>query len=108
MLLTACGSEANHLGNPLTLPIHGATTAISNAAYQARRDRVSSYLSNNRSAIQAEAQGTPGTAFSGLMQVARIPETTRPLLHRDIAEIATVQGADWVERATVIAMVHSN
>ena len=97
LLLAAC--DAGHLGNPLTLPIRGAASAIENASYDARRGRVKAYLSANQSSLGApEGQ-------AGLWEVSTVPPENRAKVLREIAELA--DGPDWAERATVIVMVHT-
>lgn len=96
-LLAAC--DAGHLGNPLTLPIRGAATAIENASYTARRNQVSDYLAANRAAL-ATPEGQ-----AGLWAVSTVPPDRRAKV---LAEIAALpDGAGWTEQATVIVMVHS-
>lgn len=103
--LTAC--DAGHLGNPLTLPVRGVAAALGNAAYDARRARVSGFIEANAVALRAEARSAPGPAIAELVRLAGIPEAARPGLVRDLAEISGAPPPpDWVERATVIAMVH--
>lgn len=117
LLLTAC-TAPNHLGNPLTLPISGIATAVENASYNSRRTQVSTFLTSNEQAIQSEARTTPGPALAALYQTARIPPQNQPAVRRDLAEISGPTPpdywylpqwppTDWVERATVIVMVHS-
>lgn len=108
IFLTACSGGANHLGNPLLLPVHGAATALSNSAYNARRNKVLAYLAENEPALRAEAKGQPGSAFATLAQLARIPPHNLPKVHRDISELAQLPSPDWVEHVTVISMVYSN
>ncbi len=118
LLLTACAP--NHVGNPLTLPVRGITNAVQNSTYDARRARVSTLIGTNRSAIQTEARSnTVGPALTMLFTTARIPaQNQAPTIH-DLAEISGPAPpsywylpewppTDWTERATVIAMVHSN
>ncbi|MEX3014315.1 hypothetical protein [Gymnodinialimonas hymeniacidonis] len=106
LLLPAC--DAGHLGNPLLLPVTGLATAVENASYNSRRARVSNLLAANQPAIMAEALSQPGPALSALYQTAQIPPASQPAVLRDLAEISAAPPPDWVERATVIAMVHSN
>lgn len=105
LLLGAC-SEANHLGNPLLLPVSGAVTAVENATYAARRARVSEYLSQHRLAVQQQALAGGGADLDMVAQLARVSAASRGHMIRDLAEISVSPPPDWVERATVIAMVH--
>ncbi|WP_224815873.1 hypothetical protein [Hasllibacter sp. MH4015] len=105
LLLPAC--DAGHLGNPLLLPITGLATAVENTSFNAHRARVSDLLAANQPAVMAEALSTPGPALAALYQTAQIPPASQPAILRDLAEISAAPPADWVERATTIAMVHS-
>lgn len=105
LILTAC-TAPNHLGNPLTLPVRGIANGISNATYDARRGRVTAHLQANAVAIRAEALSSPGAAITGLIQIARVPAPSQAHMVSDLAEISARPPPDWVERATVIAMVH--
>lgn len=118
LLLTAC-TAPNHLGNPLTLPISGIATAVENASYNSRRAQVSTFLAANQPAIQTESRTSPGPTLTALYQTARIPPQNQPATRRDLVEISGPTPpaywdqpewppTDWVERATVIAMVHSH
>lgn len=108
LLLAACSRQTSHIGNPVTLPVSGITTAISNAGYQARRNRVSAYLAANRVSIRSEARAKPGPAFAELARIARIPAAKVADVQREIAELQPVPEDEWVERSTIIAMVYSN
>lgn len=117
LLLTAC-TAPNHLGNPLTLPVTGLSTAIENTSYNSRRTQVATFLAANQAAIQTESRTQPGPALTALYQTAQIPPANQPSVRQDLAEISGPTPpdywylphwppTDWVERATVIAMVHS-
>lgn len=94
--LAAC--DAGHLGNPLTLPARTIGAAASNAVYDARRGRVSDYLSVHTTEL------TDPEIQAGLWEIAPVPPQTRPKVLSEIA--ALEDGQDWVEQATVIVMVH--
>ena len=65
------------------------------------------YIETRRFLPQIEAH-TQDTFSAALYQTARIPPQNQPSVRRDLAEISVAPPQDWVERATVIAMVHSN
>lgn len=96
LCLSAC-TGANHLGNPLTLPLRGLASAAENAAYGARRARVSETLA------QIGPDGLPASQDQ-LWAVAPVPDVNKPKVLREITALS--DGPDWVERATVIVMVH--
>lgn len=98
LLLGAC-AEANHLGNPLMLPVAAVATGIDNHVYGARRGRVSAHLAGEgRNVLRGDAQAQ-------LWRLAGTPVDNRSKVLGEIAALA--DGPDWVERATVIVMVHS-
>lgn len=86
LILTACSHDANHLGNPLLLPITGLSTAAENAAYRQRRGQVEILVKSNHPAIIAEIQDGGGPILTEAMDAARIPEGDRP------ARILQMQG----------------
>lgn len=108
LLLAACSGQASHIGNPIMLPVSGIATAVSNAGYQARRNRVSAYLAANSTSIRSEAKAKPGLAFAELSRIARIPAGKIADVQREIAELQPVPEDEWVEHSTIIAMVYSN
>ena len=74
-----------------------------NANYQARRDRTSVYLRENCEAVFAN--GAPGPGWDGLKALARTKLENEVQMIRDFRRIDRLHGAQWVEQATVIAMV---
>lgn len=86
MLLAACSGEANHLGNPLLLPISGIGTAFENQTYNERRGRVEVIVKTNYPAILDEIRAGDGPVLSEAMDAARIPAGDRP------ARITQLQG----------------
>ena len=94
--LAAC--DAGHLGNPLTLPVRGVISGIENANYDARRTRVAQYLRQHQHNLNE-----PDVQM-GLWGIAPVPAHIRPKVLAEIGDLA--DSDDWVERATVIVMVH--
>ena len=86
ILLSACTGEANHLGNPLLLPISGIGTAIENQAYNERRGRVEVLVKSNYPGILDEIRAGGGPVLTEAMDTARIPEGDRP------ARVTQLQG----------------
>ena len=76
-LLAACSGEANHLGNPLLLPVSGIGTAFENAAYNERRGRVEVIVKTNHPAILDEILAGGGPLLTEAMDTARIPAEDR-------------------------------
>lgn len=102
VFLTSC-SDANHLGNPLTLPVRGIIAAAENAQYDARRDRVAAVLAEHQSAFQR--------GNSTLVQNKALFETagtSRNVQRKVLDEVRNLKAdSSWLESATVVVMVHS-
>jgi len=77
-LMAACSGEANHLGNPLLLPINGLLTGIENAAYNERRGQVEIAVKSSWPNVLDEIEDGNGPNLSAAMNAARIPEVDRP------------------------------
>lgn len=97
--LAAC-SQPNHLGNPLMLPLNGLSTAIENASYDRQRRLVKSFLTEKAATMRAEQFS--GSATDALL--GTIPMQHREKVRHELRDAA--QYPDFVERATVIVMVH--
>ena len=95
-LLAAC--DTGHLGNPLTLPARAVATGIENAGYQARRDRVTAFLTDHIGALD-----DPATQAQ-FWRVAPVPPENGAKVLREIADLP--RSSQRVEQATVITMVH--
>ena len=107
MFITACTQEANHLGNPLMLPITGASTVIGNAAYNKRRGQVEVIVKSNYDTIKDDIRAGGGPVLTKAMDAARIPERDRPArviqLQSDMGLYAVNPGA-----LVVALMVYGN
>ncbi len=86
IFLAACSDEANHLGNPLLLPISGLGTAAQNLAYNQRRGQVEVIVKSGFPAIIGDIENGGGPVLNDAMETARIPENDRP------ARILQMQG----------------
>jgi hypothetical protein len=95
----AC-TAPNHLGNPLLLPVHAITSGVQNAAYGHERATVKSWIIENEVAMRAE--GFEGPITNALLKT--LPAENRRQTRKDLKE-AEVH-SDFIERATVIIMVH--
>jgi hypothetical protein len=78
ILTTACSTEANHLGNPLLLPVSGISTLVGNAAYNKRRGQVEIIVKSNFDTIKDDIRAGGGPILTKAMDTARIPERDRP------------------------------
>lgn len=81
-LLVACASPdaPSHLPNPLLLPFAAIGNSISNASYNARRAKVSRYVTQNFAAIKAELTAPSQPHLTQAMTLARVPTSSRPAL----------------------------
>ena len=96
-LLIACSDQANHLGNPLLLPVSGISTALDNAVYSERRGRVELLVKTNHRAILDDIHAGGGPTLAQAMDAARIPAADRPTrilqLQGDVGLYQTTPGA---------------
>ncbi|PRY74982.1 hypothetical protein CLV80_11418 [Yoonia maritima] len=77
-LLSACSTNANHIGNPLMLPVSGIFTGIGNAAYNQRRGQVEIFVKTNHPAIVNDIQNGGGQTVNEAMDIAQIRAGDRP------------------------------
>lgn len=81
LTLTACAQEASHMPNPLALPGQAVTAGWHNAAYNARRARVSDHITTHHKAILAGITKTgPTPRLTQAMDLARVPQARRSAL----------------------------
>ena len=78
IITTGCSTQANHIGNPLLLPVTGITTALGNAAYQQRRGQVEVFVKSNHSAILSDIAVGGGDTVARAMDIAGISTADRP------------------------------
>ncbi|MDB9838629.1 hypothetical protein OAC40_00710 [bacterium] len=78
VLLSGCSNDANHLGNPLLLPISGLATTASNAVYSQRRGAVEILVKSNHPALIDQINAGAGPILDQAMNTARIPTEDRP------------------------------
>lgn len=76
-LLAACSGEANHIGNPLLLPISGIGNAISNATYGQKRGKVEVFVKSNHPALIADLQNGGGATLTEAFNIANVPQSVR-------------------------------
>jgi len=105
--LAACSNEANHLGNPLILPISGIGNALENAGYAQRRGAVELLVKTNHGVLIEEIAAGRGPLLDEAMDTANIPQAERP------ARILQLQGdvglyTGNLEALTIALMVYGN
>lgn len=104
-LLAACSQQASHIPNPVLLPGHAVSTAVSNATYGARRGRVKAQVETHHTVIMTEILSGGGPELSRAMDLARVPAGTRPALIQRLQADRALYKAD-AEALTVALMVH--
>ena len=77
VLAAACSQEANHLGNPLTLPLSGISTIVGNAAYEKRRGEVELIVKSNYPQIKNDIQAGGGPVLTEAFDIAAVPAQVR-------------------------------
>ena len=73
ILLRCTKGNANHIGNPLLLPVGAITTGIQNAGYNARRSQVKFYVIANHDLLRADVDAGTGPTLTNLMLIAKTP-----------------------------------
>ncbi|MEO0358222.1 MAG: hypothetical protein AAF386_07990 [Pseudomonadota bacterium] len=87
----------------MTLPARAIGAGVSNAVYDTHRARVRGYLAANREAVLVNGQ--PGPAWAGLKETARTRPDREAQMLVDFQRINALPDAEWLDQATVIAMV---
>ena len=106
LICAACTQEANHIPNPLALPGQAVTAGWHNAAYNARRARVSDHVTAQHPAILSEiAREGPTPQLTKAMDLARVPKPRRAALRAGLKSDIALYRADK-EALTVALMVH--
>lgn len=78
VLTSACTQDGGHMGNPLMLPVTGASTLFDNAAYAQRRGTVEVIVKSNFDAIVSDIASGGGPTLTEAMETAGIPPRDRP------------------------------
>ena len=76
-ILAACSGEANHIGNPIFLPLNGIGNVVSNAVYNQRRGRVEVIVKSQFPMIVNDISVGGGDTLTQAMDVAHIPPQER-------------------------------
>lgn len=107
ILLGCTNGNANHIGNPLLLPVGAVTTGVENTFYNARRKRVAEYITANKPALRADVIAGTGPALNGLYAVAKTPTKNQAALAHELNRSQTQYFAENPEPMVVAVMVHS-
>lgn len=103
--LGACGTEANHLGNPLLWPVTLPVSAVEEAVYGARRAEVSDYVADQYPALLADIRASGGPTLATAFDLARVPPETRAVVTARMAGDIALYEAD--PEALVVALMVS-
>jgi hypothetical protein len=107
ILLGCTNGDANHIGNPLLLPVGAVTTGVENGFYNARRKRVEQYIAANKPALHADVLAGHGPTLTALYKIAKTPVKNQAALARELSRGQTQYFADDPEPMVVAVMVHS-
>ena len=107
--LGACDpSQPNHLGNPLLWPGGAIGTGVENTFYNARRNRVSAFVRENYADLVADIQAGNTTLAYAAMDIARVPQATRPVLFEELRSNPDLYLSGDPEKLVVALMVYGN
>jgi hypothetical protein len=76
-LIAGCSNEANHLGNPLLLPLNALGSSIGNAVYSERRGKVEVFVKTNHPALIADIQRGGGPTLTQAFDIADVHKPVR-------------------------------
>lgn len=76
-LIAGCTTDANHLGNPLLMPVTALGTAISNASYNETRGKVEVFVKTNHARLVADIQNGGGPSLTKVYDLAQVPKNQR-------------------------------
>jgi hypothetical protein len=85
LLLTACSTAPNHLGNPLTWPGQAVQSAVLNASYNARRAKVATFVAAHQTEILSDAKTNRGPTLTAAFNLANVPNSRRAALSHELA-----------------------
>jgi hypothetical protein len=107
ILLGCTNGNANHIGNPLLLPVGAVTTGVENGFYNARRKRVAQFIAENKPALHADVQAGHGPTLTALYKIAKTPAKNQAALAIELNRGQTQYFAKDPEPMVVAVMVHS-
>ncbi len=103
------GCDMGHLGNPVLLPVSALITAVGNAGYDARRQKLSDHVSAHHPDILRDIRAGTGPALTTALDLAGIAPATRPDLLALLKKDFSLFQADTPksrENLVVTLMVH--
>ena len=107
LALTACAATTpSHLPNPALRPFLAIENGLSNAAYNARRSRVSRFVNANFGAIKQELSAETPPLLTQAMALAKIPEANHQALLSELRQHPEIYLTEKPEPLIVALMVH--
>ncbi|MCF2870773.1 hypothetical protein L0664_06810 [Octadecabacter sp. G9-8] len=76
-MMGGCTSDANHLGDPLLLPLNALGSSLGNAAYAQTRGKVEVFVKTNHPALIADIQRGGGPTLTQAFDIANVPKPIR-------------------------------
>ena len=102
--LAAC-TAPSHIPNPILLPGAAISTAVENSAYNARRSKVKTFVTQQQPGIEAEIKTGTGPLLTQAMDLARVPPHEQPTLAKLLQADQHIYLGN-PEALTVALMVH--
>lgn len=112
MAVAGCSGGPSHVPPLWQLPGAVVSTAVGNAAYDARRGRVQALVMRHERALVAEIDGGGGPALAMTMDAARVLSERRPRLRNELRDAPHIyrnaddRGRLDIEAVTVALMVY--
>jgi len=107
--LAACDPSApSHLPNPLELPFAAISNGISNSAYDAKRQKVSRYVTTNFGVLKTEIGHADHPHLTQAMNIAKIPASARPGLLQELQDNPDIYQTQNPEQLIIAIMVYGN
>ena len=102
--MAACTGEANHIGNPLMLPINAIGAGFGNAVYAQTRGQVEIFVKTNHPALISDIRAGGGATLTEAFDIANVPQAVRgPHVGQLQSELALYSGN--IEALIVAIMV---
>jgi hypothetical protein len=109
LTLTNCTeNSANHVGNPLLLPMRGVSSAIGNGIYNKRRAQVKTYVQSHHADILMEITSLGGPHLEHAYDLARVIKANRPTLTQQLLDDRHIYFVKDTEPLVVALMVHGS
>lgn len=105
MIAIGCSDQPSHVPNPLLLPFHTVSAGVQNAAYEARRAKVTALVRINHQLIVRDLRSGGGPALDAVMAQARIPAPKRAEVAEQLAKDIPQYEAN-TEALIIALMVH--